>query len=191
MKIINNPPPPKKKQRLTSLLDSSYSSFINRNHFWELFCFVFAKPSMHESSWAGYWIWGAAVTYTTAVTYIGSLTHCAGPGSEPMLPQRQLESLTHCSTMELPFLRIVNIDFVSLLTSWSVNKLGTWENYLSCIVKPYEVCMCLIPKWKGMRGGGMSWDPHGLAMLVSILPSSFNWLSLIFSFKAISYILKT
>ena len=45
-----------------------------------------AAPVANESSWA------RARILAAAVAYIGSLTHCAGPGMEPT-PQQQPQSL--------------------------------------------------------------------------------------------------
>ena len=39
----------------------------------------------------------------TSCSNTGSLTHCARPKIQPVLPQRQDGSLTHCATVETPF----------------------------------------------------------------------------------------
>ena len=62
-----------------------------------------ASSGAYGSSWAKDQIWVAAATYEHHKgSNAGSLTHCAGPGIEPELPQRQAGLLTHCATAGTP-----------------------------------------------------------------------------------------
>ena len=64
-------------------------SHISKNvwgySFLHTFCrfFFMFTPTAYGNSWAGDWIWGTAVNYTTATLTAHTLTHCAWPGIEP------------------------------------------------------------------------------------------------------------
>ena len=58
-----------------------------KKHGFSWIFFLMAALAAYESSQARYWIQNVAVTYFVAVAMLDPLTHHAGSGIKPVLPQ--------------------------------------------------------------------------------------------------------
>ena len=76
------------------------------------FFFLNATPVVCGSSWTRDWIQASAVTYAAAVAMPDPLTHCARKGPKDWTHAAAVILLIHCTTVGIPLLHFINIEFV-------------------------------------------------------------------------------
>ena len=102
---------------------SLHHTFLFTSNFF--FCLFGTAPAAYGSSQARDWIRAAAVTYTTAVAMWDH--HCARPGTETVLPQRQcwtLNPVHHSRNFLSCYFLIPQIFTIWLLVSTPIRQVG-------------------------------------------------------------------